>query len=171
MRRLGNVFKSVAAVLGFGPQAICRVEGFDLAVEKKNGVLLTANGGEPASEDSYYEVKIRPNGDNPEYPACDAASVQRYTVGLPGSGTGYVNGVGYAPAGSKFQNFELVESFDDGRHTIGHRMPPHHSVMLRANFRDAAGRATHIALGGWVRKSETETSAWKNAQKNPVMWI
>lgn len=170
MRRLGNLFKSAAAALGIGPQAICRVDGFDLSIEKKGGVLLSS-GGQPASEDAYYEVQIRANGDNPEYPATEKASVQLYTVGLSERGIGMVNSVGFVPAGSTFKRFELVEEFDDGRNTMGHRMPPHHSVMLQAHFRDASGKASKIAMGGWVRKSETETSAWKQAQSNPTMWI
>ncbi|GEM_PF-5952495 len=171
MRRLSNLFKSAAAALGIGPRAICRVEGFDLSIEKKDGFLLTTANGQPASKNGYYEVKIRPNGDHAEYPAANRESVQRYTVGLAGQGLGFINDVAFVPAGSKFQSFELVEVFDDGRHTMGHRMPPHHSVMLQAHFRDASGSTSKISMGGWVRKSETETAAWKQAQKNPVMWM
>lgn len=176
MRRISNLFKSAAAMMGAGPQAICRVDGFDFSMEQKQGVLLTTkldseDESRPASTDSYYEIKIRPNGDNPEYPAADNASTHYCTIGLEGVGSGFVNSTIFAPAGSTMKNFELVEEFNDGRHTTGHRMPPHHSVMLRMHFQDAQGEKSSIGVGSWVRKSERESPAWKTASQCRIEYI
>ena len=180
MSRLGKFFgfgereqeQEQKTVLELPTQVICDVHGFEAVLSLKGGVLLTEQEtGHPASADYYYEVSLRPTGENPEYPAKETPSVMRYTVGR-GQGLGIIGGTGYIPEGSVFTAFTLREEFDDGKNTMGRRMPPHHSVMLRAAFTNVAtGHSSSMAMGGWVRRSETETRAWQNALGSRVMWF
>lgn len=149
------------------PSAVSKVNGFTVTVEKKQGVLLTSKPkdapegteGTPASVDEYYEVTVNITGKNPEYPASEKPWTARFTTLLPrmGGSFGFNGGACYVPDGAKFTRFEVREEFNDGRHTIGHRLPPHHSVMVYGYYRTAEGRESRMGVGGgWIRKSERE---------------
>jgi len=163
------------------PAAVSKVDGFSIALEKKQGVLLTSKPkdkpdaeSKPASVDSYYQVSVTVSGENPEYPATDKPWTHRYTTGLKGDdGYGFVGGVSYIPYDAQWTGFELVEEFDEARRPpdFGKWMPPHHTVMLRAHFIDVSGRPNSMAVGGWVRKSEKESEAWKMAASSPVTYF
>lgn len=166
---------------GHDPKVVNRVEGFDVCLETIERVLLTrkdeATGQDkPASIGQYFEVAVRPNGQNPEYPAQPDSSHFRFTrlADRTENGMGFMGSTGYLPNAAIYTQFELVEEFDDGKPKgifMGKLMPPHHSVMLRAHFIDADGRKSQCAMGGWVRKSERESPEWRMAASSPVTYF
>lgn len=154
------------------PKALCNVNGFQVELEKKDGALLKS-GGEDASADHYYEVRVHVTGENPEYPAREEPLKYRFTVGKPGCGLGMTGSVMFCSAGHRWNRFELVEEFEDPRITrpMGKQMPPHHNVMVRGYYHDEEGRESSMAVGGLVRKSELETPQWKAAERSSTMWL
>lgn len=167
-RNLVNLFKSAAALLGAGPQTICRIDGFDFTVTRKQGEIWT---GKAETDTPYYEIKIRPNGDNAEYPAGDEAVYRCVEAQTERTGYGFAGGTMIVPARATIKSFELKESFDDGRHTTGHRMPPHHGVNLHIHFQTAAGEKSSLGMGKWVRQSDRETPAWETAMRSRIEYI
>lgn len=154
------------------PKAVCKVGGFKVELEKKDGALLKS-GGQDASADHYYEVRAHVTGENPDYPAREEPLRYLFTVGISGSGFGAVGGAMFCPAGHRWNRFELVEEFEDDRKTrpSGKWMPPHHSVKVRAYYHDEQGRENYMAIGGPVRKSERETPEWEAAVRSPKMFM
>lgn len=164
------------------PQLTVAVPGFEGSVSLEQGVLLTSTPRDnpdaekqDASVGDYYEISIRPTGENPEYPEQEKPSVYRVTRLLPDhDSTGFAGSTMFMPNQAKILGFRLVEEFDDGEPKgifMGKLMPPHHSVMLQVHFRDADGRKTHMAVGGWVRRSERESPAWRAAASCPVTYF
>ncbi len=154
------------------PKAVCKVAGFDISIEKKEGILLTTQGeGKDASEGFYYEVSVTKDGSNPEYPASEKPWKQRYTVGLS-KGVGIVGSAAFIPQGCRWTRFELIEEFDDAKTPpMGKWMPPHHSVVVCGHYVDAKGNKSDMKIGGWVRKSERESPQWKAAARSSVTWM
>lgn len=161
------------------PQVINLAEGFEVSIERKEGVLLTSTpkdepDAEPkdASVDYYFEVSVRPDGSNPEYPAQDEPSKYRYTVLSEQKGAyGLMGGTKYIPAGARWTHFELVEEFDEAKQPpIGKWMPPHHHVSLRAHYQEADGKQNSMSGSSWVRKSERESTEWQMAAMSPVTY-
>lgn len=162
------------------PDIVSEVRGFVVSLERKEGTLLHEKNDslpfeklKPACEGSYYEVSVRATGENEEYPADKEPSVYRYTVLLCDS-AGYSKGVQFIPNGYRWTKFRLVEEFNDGTPPgFGKKMPPHHCVMLRADYQAATGngRELSMGIGGWVRKSERESPTWEKALRSPVTYI
>lgn len=162
------------------PTVINLMDGFEISIERKEGVLLTSKSkNEPeaesrdASVDYYFEVSVRPDGSNPEYPAQDKPSKFRYTVLSEEQGSyGLMGGTKYIPAGARWTHFELVEEFDDAKvPPMGKWMPPHHHVSLRAHYQEADGTQNNMSGSSWVRKSERESDAWRAAAMSPVTYM
>lgn len=168
-----KAFRRAASALNpFSVSAKSKVKGFDVTLEKVEGHLLTEKGTDkPASENHYYVVSVASDGSNPEYPATEKLSKYHFTVGLADSGMGYTNGVCFVPAGSKWTRFEVVEKFDDCKNTMGHRLAPHHAVGVLAYYKDAQGRESNMQIGGWIRKSDKESAAFKSALQNRTFYI
>lgn len=171
------LFSAPKKVVPPAPVAICYVGGVLITLEKKQGVLRTSRkpGGEtntPASEDFFYEIVVTTGGNNPEYPA--SSMVARFTTALsPQDGCGYTDKLAYAPAGSYWLNFELLEEFHDGlkEGVLGRPMPAHHRLCLRGNYIDASGKPGSLSLGGIPRKSDLESPAWAHALANPAHYM
>ena len=175
-----RIFRDWASQFYADPKAFCDVEGFSVEIEKKDGVLLTSKPKDDetavardASIGSYYEVSVKSDGTNPEYPASEKPWVQRFTVGAGGNkGFGFVGGASYIPEGARWTRFILAEEYDDAKTPpMGKWMPAHHTVLLRGFYKDDDGRENSMAIGGWVRKSETESPEWKAAARSPVTYI
>lgn len=170
---LFKAFHQVARALNpFGVSVTSTVKGFHATLEKMDGALLTERGArKPASENHYYVVSVISDGANPDYPAMDKPEKYHFTVGLQGTGTGFTNGVCFAPAGSKFTGFRLTEELDDGRNTIGHRLASHHAVGINAIYKTEDGRTNFMRIGGWVRKSDRESPAYQSSLQNRVEYF
>ena len=133
------------------PKAKSKVHGFTVSVEKKEGGMLTSRPKgqpevetRPASENFYYEVIVQSTGENREYPKDENPMVNLFTVGLEEGASGYVGGVSYLPAGSRYTGFKIKEDIEDNLH----------SVPLHAYFKDASGAKGEMAIGDWTRTSE-----------------
>ena len=158
------------------PKARTMVAGFTVTVEKKNADLLHSNTEEsldlnPTTNGSYFEVTVKPNGQNAEYPETEPMKCY-FAIGQ-NTAVGYNNGVNIIPKGSIYKAFTVYEDFDDGKIRgmfIGRRRPPHHTIMLKAEFKHVDGHTSHMAIGnGLVRKSEMESDAWKASDNNPII--
>ncbi len=128
------------------PIVSSRIGGFEFAVKRRSGVLLTTEiESEPISlpeqnmsyrvpamdrpevqrldnsVNFYYEVKIRATGKNSEYPEQEQPWIHKYTTLLRGDSTYGSEGRGISsiPGDRRFKRFELVEEFDDGKWKSG----------------------------------------------------
>lgn len=163
------------------PEVQLSVKGFEASLILKEGVLLTGSKkdkpGEKVnlSEPTYYEISIRPTGENPEYPAREKPFIVPCTVTTPDYPCSGMNGnTMFIPAGGKYTKFELLEEFDDMRGPRmgpmrGTEFPPHHRVTLKADYKDENGRRGQWSAGFVARKSEMESRAWKDAASSPYL--
>jgi len=173
MNSVKSITEGCGALVRGEPCKKSRIDGLSISLEKKDGALLTRldNPEIPAVENTYYEIRIDSNGENPEYP--QQTSRFYFTVAANDNmGSGYVNGVNFIPAKAQFTGFSLAEEFNNGSPpSMGKRMPPHHMATLRADFQTADGHKSYVALGFAVRKSERESPAWEAARRCPVTYI
>ncbi len=164
------------------PVAVPTLSGFEVAIEKKEGVLLKGHPkDEPEKEvdlsiPEYYDVSVRATGENPDYPAQEEARHFRFTTTIPDyNAMGFNGGVNYIPDGNKYVKFEMVENFDDMRGPRmgpirGTEFPPHHRATLRAVFKaHAQDEEQSMELGLQVRKSEKDSQRWKDAESSPIL--
>ncbi len=144
------------------PPAELKIDGFEFSVVRKNGVLLTSHvkgdtlaEAKPASANFYFEASVRPTGENAEYPEREKPSIFCFTYGVHGnSSQGMVGNIGYIPHDYKFLKFELQEEFCQSGQNMGAHLPDHHSVYLKAHFRNNFGRHANMGFSSWSRKSE-----------------
>lgn len=150
------------------PTVKCKVKGFDFSVEKKH-VPDPANDNENIS---YYELSVRANGQNPEYPEDKEPTICRYSIGLNNEQRNAIgNNHSQMPDG-RWIKFELTETFSNSNTAyIGKKMPPHHTVMINAHYKRNDGSSSRMGSGRWIRKSELESPAWKKAKNKRGTYI
>jgi hypothetical protein len=160
------------------PQLTVEIFGFEATLERKNGMILTITDMKnkdrpqrPGSVDHFYEIKVIRTGENPEYPAGEP-TVFRATRLLPGEmNWGSFGHNVFIPHDAQITNFKLVEEYDSGQREsrLSTQLPPHHAARLKVEFVNA-GITHNISAGGWARKSDRESEAWKAATASPLSW-
>ncbi len=161
------------------PSVEVKMKGIEASLEKCDGALLhykPKNEGDekkPASVGFHYVLLVRSTGENPEYPAWEKPRKYVFTQSLDG-GSGFNGGVNYTSKDEPLAGFVIEEEFDDMSKPRmgpirGCEFPPHHTIMIRMMCRKGGKVRDAMSLGIAVRKSETESPAWKRAENSPVM--
>ena len=143
--KLQYIFKKAARLFGAGPQFYCYVDGFDTAIKRM--------------DNNTFELRIRANGQNPDYPAADQDTILRVDHDTE-CRRGFVDGRLFVEKNTKYKAFELVEAFDSAR--------AYHGVVLRAKITTFGGYRTEENIRLIPRQS-TITLAQKQNQPDATI--
>lgn len=123
--KLQNIFKKAARLFGAGPQFYCYVDGFDTAIKRM--------------DNNTFELRIRANGKNPDYPVTGRDAVLRVDHDAE-CRRGFVDGRLFVEKNTKYKAFELVEAFDSVSNY------PYQGVVLRAKITTFGGYKTEACV-------------------------